>query len=51
MAKQQGKATAKTKGAKQLRGKKQPLKDLEARKEVKAGALKRPSTGVVIPED
>jgi hypothetical protein len=38
MARQQGKAGAKTKGTKRLKVKKQPLKDLEARKGMKGGA-------------
>ncbi len=38
MVKQSGKAAEKSKGGKRLKVKKQPLKDLEARKGVKGGA-------------
>ncbi len=39
MARQQGKTSAKAKGGKRLTVKKQPLKDLEARKQVKGGTI------------
>ncbi len=39
MVKQSGKAAEKAKGGKRLKVKKQPLKDLEARKQVKGGTI------------
>ncbi len=50
MGKQSGKAAEKSKDGKRLKVKKQPVRDLEARKVVKAGARKRPGTGILYPE-